>query len=149
METAPPHDICPITRTLDLIGERWSLLIIRDVFYGVRRFDALQHHLGVSKKVLSGRLVRLVQEGILKKVPYQQKPERFEYRLTQKGRDLFPVLLTMMRWGNRWLAEKNEPHLHLKHLGCGEVVESNLVCSHCEKPLSPASVRAEISNSSG
>ncbi len=149
METVPPHDICPITRSLDLIGERWSILIIRDVFYGVRRFDALQRHLGISKKVLAGRLARLQQANIFRKVPYQQKPERFEYRLTQKGRDLFPVLLTMMRWGNRWLDEKSKPHLILMHLGCGEVVEPELVCSHCKKPLSPASVRAEISNRSG
>jgi len=149
MKTAPPHDICPITRALDLIGERWSILIIRDVFYGVRRFDALQRHLGISKKVLAGRLVRLQQAGIFKKVSYQQKPERFEYQLTQKGRGLFPVLLTIMRWGNRWLDEGGEAHLILKHLSCGEVVEPKLVCSHCEKPLSPASVRTEILNNSG
>ncbi len=115
--------------------------MIRDVFYGVRRFDAMRQHLGISKKVLSDRLARLQQAGIFKKVPYQQKPERFEYRLTPKGRDLFPVLVTMMRWGNRWLDEGNSDVLKLQHQHCGEIVEPELVCSHCKQPLTPAKVR--------
>jgi len=141
MEALPPHDICPITRLLEIVGDRWSFLMIRDVFYGVRRFDAMRQHLGISKKVLSDRLARLQQAGIFKKVPYQQKPERFEYRLTPKGRDLFPVLVTMMRWGNRWLDEGNSDVLKLQHQHCGEIVEPELVCSHCKQPLTPAKVR--------
>jgi len=116
--------------------------MIRDVFYGVRRFDAMQKHLGISKKVLSARLGRLLQAGIFKKVPYQQKPQRFEYRLTPKGRDLFPVLLTMMRWGNRWLDDGSGNTLQLQHQLCGDIIEPELVCSHCKQPLTPARVRA-------
>jgi len=144
MEGPPPHDTCPITRLLDIVGDRWSFLMIRDVFYGVRRFDAMQKHLGISKKVLADRLSRLQQAGIFKKVPYQQRPQRFEYRLTPKGRDLFPVLLTMMRWGNRWLVDGNSHVLRLRHHACGEIVEPELVCSHCKQPLTPAKVRAVI-----
>jgi len=118
--------------------------MIRDVFYGVRRFDAMQKHLGISKKVLSDRLSRLQQAGILNKAPYQQKPQRFEYRLTAKGRDLFPVLLTMMRWGNRWLDDGDSRSLKLQHLACGKIIEPQLVCSHCKQPLTPAKVRAVI-----
>jgi len=147
METTPPHDICPISQALKQIGERWSILIIRDVFYGIRRFDALQQHLGISKKVLASRLTSLQQTGIFNKVPYQQKPERFEYRLTQKGRDLLPVLLTIMHWGNRWLAT-DEEKLSLTHLACGEQVEPKVICSHCDKPLTPASIRTEITGHS-
>jgi len=117
--------------------------MIRDVFYGVRRFDAMQKHLGISKKVLADRLSRLQQAGIFKKVPYQQRPQRFEYRLTPKGRDLFPVLLTMMRWGNGWLVDGKSHVLRLRHHACGEIVEPELVCSHCKQPLTPAKVRAE------
>jgi len=113
--------------------------MIRDVFYGVRRFDAMQKHLGISKKVLADRLGQLQEAGIFKKVPYQQRPERFEYCLTPKGRDLFPVLLTMMRWGNRWLVEGDNQTL--RHLRCGETIEPELVCSQCKQPLTPASVR--------
>jgi len=99
---------CPIEGLLDIMGERWSFLILRDAFYGVRRFDGFQQHLGISKKVLSQRLRKLVAADILRRVQYQEHPPRYEYRLTAKGRDLFPVVLTMMRWGNRWLAEPGQ-----------------------------------------
>ncbi len=144
MESPPPHETCPVTRLLEIVGDRWSFLIIRDVFYGVRRFDAMQKHLGISKKVLSERLGRLLQAGIFKKVPYQQKPQRFEYRLTPKGRDLFPVLLTMMCWGNRWLHDGSGKALQLQHQLCGDIIEPKLVCSHCKQPLTPARVRAVV-----
>jgi len=142
MEAPPPHETCPITRLLDIVGDRWSFLMIRDVFYGVRRFDAMRQHLGISKKVLADRLNRLQQAGILMKKPYQQRPERFEYRLTQKGKELFPVLLTMMRWGNRWLNDEDGAELKLQHQSCGEMIEPELVCGHCKQTLTPARVRA-------
>lgn len=144
MQEPLSHKNCPINRLLEVVGDRWSFLIIRDVFYGVRRFDALQLHLSISKKVLSGRLRRLQQADILKKVPYQQRPLRFEYRLTCKGRDLFPVLLSMMRWGNRWLDHEESHVLKLQHQGCGEIFEPELVCGHCKQALTPAKVRAVV-----
>jgi len=133
---------CPIAQLLDLIGERWSFLIIRDAFYGIRRFDGFQKHLGISKKVLSTRLNTLVEAGILHKVLYQHSPDRYEYRLTAKGRELFPVLLTMMRWGNRWLVEEGEQTVELIHADCGGKTEGRLVCSHCEQPVTPARIKA-------
>ncbi|OIO74127.1 MAG: transcriptional regulator [Zetaproteobacteria bacterium CG1_02_53_45] len=132
---------CPIALLLELVGDRWSPLIIRDAFYGVRRFDGFQQHLGISRKVLTMRLNALVQAEILKRERYQVKPDRYEYRLTIKGRELFPVLLTMMRWGNRWLVPAGQETVQLLHIGCGEKIEPKLVCSHCDEPISAADTR--------
>ena len=132
---------CPIALLLEQVGDRWSPLIIRDAFYGVRRFDGFQQHLGISKKVLTMRLNALVQAEILKRELYQVKPDRYEYRLTIKGRELFPVLLTMMRWGNRWLVPEGQETVQLVHIDCGEKIEPKLICSHCEHPISPAVTR--------
>jgi len=133
---------CPIEGLLDIVGDRWSILILRDAFYGVRRFDGFQQHLGVSKKVLAQRLRAMTAAGILKRTAYQQRPPRFEYRLTAKGQDLFPILLSMSRWGNRWLAEPDREWLLLRHKDCGNIVEARLVCSHCGGPMTPARVKA-------
>jgi len=133
---------CPIEGLLGIVGERWSFLILRDAFYGVRRFDGFQQHLGVSKKVLSQRLRKLVAAEILRRVQYQEHPARYEYRLTAKGRDLFPVVLTMVSWGNRWLAEPGQEWLELEHKNCGEITEPKVVCNHCHEPLTLARVQA-------
>src|ERR687890_1802301 len=98
--------VCSIAGTLELIGERWTLLILRDVFLGIRRFDDLQRELGVARNVLRDRLRLLVDEGVLSRERYQERPERFEYRLTDKGRDLWPVLVALMKWGDKYTAEK-------------------------------------------
>jgi DNA-binding HxlR family transcriptional regulator len=97
---------CSIARALELVGERWTLLIIRDVFLGLRRFDEFQENLGVARNVLTDRLNRLVDEGILERVRYSERPERFEYRLTQKGRDLHLALTGLRQWGDKYLNEK-------------------------------------------
>jgi DNA-binding HxlR family transcriptional regulator len=93
---------CPIARSIDVVGEWWSLLILRDAFRGVRRFDEFQASLGIARNLLSRRLKRLVAVGILETRPYSTRPLRHEYRLTDKGRDLYPVLMTLVQWGNRW-----------------------------------------------
>ena len=126
---------CSVARTLDIIGEWWTLLILRDVFYGVRRFESLRSHLGISRKVLTNRLHRLTDEEILKKVSYQEKPTRYEYKLTKKGLDLFPVLLTIMNWGDRWTAEPDEVPVIFMHTDCGKETTPKLVCSHCSEEL--------------
>src|SRR5271165_7354721 len=100
--TALGQQPCSIARTLDVAGEWWTLLIVRDVAYGVRRFRAIQEDLGISANVLSERLDRLVEEGILERSEYQQRPRREEYRLTGKGTELVPVLIALMQWGDRW-----------------------------------------------
>jgi DNA-binding HxlR family transcriptional regulator len=97
---------CSIARTLEIVGERWTLLIIRDVFLGLRRFDQLQESLGVARNVLADRLTRLVAEGILERVPYSERPPRFEYRLTDKGRELNVALTALRQWGDAHLGEK-------------------------------------------
>jgi DNA-binding HxlR family transcriptional regulator len=97
---------CSVARALEVVGERWTLLIVRDVFLGIRRFDELQQNLGVARNVLTDRLNRLVEEGVLERVRYSERPERFEYRLTQKGRDLNIALSGLRQWGDKYLSEK-------------------------------------------
>jgi DNA-binding HxlR family transcriptional regulator len=97
---------CSIARTLEVVGERWTLLIIRDVFLGVRRFDQLQESLGIARNVLTDRLNRLVDEGVLERVLYSERPERYEYQLTKKGLDLQIALTALRQWGDAYLSEK-------------------------------------------
>ena len=100
------NQICSVARTLERIGDRWTMLIIRDAFLGVRRFDDFQRNLGVARNVLTDRLGRLVDEGILVRVPYQDRPARYEYRLTDKGRDLNIALVGLRQWGDKHLSDK-------------------------------------------
>ncbi len=130
---------CSVARTLGLIGERWTLLVIREAFDGVRRFDDFQAHLDIARNVLTDRLQRLVDAGVLEKRRYQEKPPRYEYRLTEAGRDLFPVISALMAWGDRWAAPDGAPVV-LRH-SCGEVSTPGTVCSHCGEPLTLDSVR--------
>jgi DNA-binding HxlR family transcriptional regulator len=134
---------CSIARTLELVGERWTILVLRDVFLGVRRFDAIQGHLGVARNVLAARLERLVGEGILEKQPYQERPPRYEYRLTEKGLDLWPVIVELLRWGDRHAAPAAGPPIVLRHRDCGGLMDEWRTCEHCGKPLGPRDVRAE------
>ena len=102
-----PRDLpveCSVALTLDTIGDRWSLLILRDAFYGVRRFDDFQRDLDIARNILTDRLQKLVAKGVLEKRQYEERPPRFEYRLSESGRDLVGVVLAMMRWGDRWAA---------------------------------------------
>ncbi|HEX5361030.1 MAG TPA: helix-turn-helix domain-containing protein, partial [Fluviicoccus sp.] len=110
---------CSIARSLAVLGDRWTLMVLRNCFLGIKRFDDFQTNLGVTRHVLAERLQRLVDAGVLKKVPYQQKPERFEYRLTDKGRDLYPVLLALISWGDKWLDEGQGAPLEFVHQACG------------------------------
>ena len=133
---------CSVARTLDAIGDRWSLLILRDAFYGVRRFEDFREDLGVARNILTDRLQKLVAHGVLDRVQYEDKPPRFEYRLTEKGRDLLPVVLTMMRWGNRWTQEDKAP-VTLTHTACGHEAEPLVTCSHCGEELLRRDLRLE------
>ena len=125
---------CSIARTLDVIGEPWSPLILRDVWAGLRRFDQIQADLGISRKVLTERLTYLVDQGVLERHPYDARP-RYEYRLTDKGTGLVDLLLVMTRWGDQWLAgEAGPPVLH-RHHACGEISTVDLRCTHCGEPM--------------
>ena len=138
MVRTPPdksHEIaCSIARTLEHIGERWTFLILRDAFYGVRRFDDFQSDLGVARNILTKRLRKLVETGIMRREQYQDNPARYEYRLTEKGRELVPILATMVAWGDKW-EHPGEPPVTLVHDDCGNVTHAVAVCSHCAEPL--------------
>jgi DNA-binding HxlR family transcriptional regulator len=125
---------CSIARTLELIGERWTILILRDVFLGTYRFEELQRGLGVARNVLQTRLERLVDEGILRRVQYQERPPRHEYRLTRKGTDLWPVLVALLKWGDRHVSPDGGP-IVIEHRGCGGEIDDRRRCSRCGSDL--------------
>ncbi|MDT0262492.1 winged helix-turn-helix transcriptional regulator [Jatrophihabitans lederbergiae] len=125
---------CSIARTLHVIGEPWSPLILRDVWAGLTRFDQIQADLGISRKVLTERLNHLVEHGVLTRRPYDRRP-RHEYVLTDKGSDLVDVLMVMAGWGDRWLSGKAGPPVLYRHHGCGEISGAGLLCTRCGKQM--------------
>lgn len=132
---------CSLSRTVSVIGDRWTLLILRDCFLKVRRFDDFQARLGLGRPILAERLNKLVDEFVLTKVAYQQNPLRYEYRLTAKGLDLYPVIMSIVHWGDIHMAgKKGRPIVH-HHLKCGHDIDPVMVCSECELPLDPREVR--------
>jgi DNA-binding HxlR family transcriptional regulator len=133
---------CPVAEALEIVGEWWSLLVIRDVFRGIRRFDALQESLGIARNILARRLRALVQAGILEKRAYEERPVRYEYRLTGKGRALFPVLVTLMEWGKRW-APPEERTVRLVDATTGREVAPLLVDARTGAPLEPRNLRLQ------
>ncbi len=134
---------CSVARTLDVIGERWSLLIVRDAFYGVRRFDDFRADLGIARNVLADRLGSLVARGVLERRQYEARPPRYEYVLTPKGRELLPVLLTMMRWGDRWEADDDAAPVTLTHTTCEHETTPVVTCAHCAQELSWGELRTD------
>lgn len=131
---------CSVAQCLEVVGEWWSMLIVRDAFLGVTRFDAFQERLGISRNVLNQRLNRLVEEGVLEKVAYSDHPPRFDYKLTAKGRDLWPVLTAMRQWGDKHAAPDGPP-IRVVHKGCGHVSTAVMTCSSCGERLSARDVR--------
>ena len=126
---------CSVARTVAVIGDRWTLMILRDVFLGVRRFEDFQARLGISRTITAERLKRLVDEGVLRKVAYQDHPPRFEYRLTDKGHDLYPVLMAVVAFGDRHYAGEAGPPLLHRHKACGCDLRPVMTCSECHAPL--------------
>ena len=135
---------CSIARTLSVIGDRWTLLILRDCFLGARRFDQFEASLGVSPHLLSLRLGKLVENDILERRAYQARPKRHEYRLTAQGRDLYPVIVSLLRWGDRWMPSDAGPPVELVHRDCGCVTTPTLVCSECGEPLRAREVKVNL-----
>lgn len=131
---------CSVARTLEVVGERWTILILRDAFLGVRRFDDFQRSLGIARNVLNTRLQRLVEAGLLERRRYQERPERFEYRLTAKGVDLWPAIVALMQWGDRHLAGDEGAPILLRHRDCGGAVTDRRACEECGKQLGPRDV---------
>jgi DNA-binding HxlR family transcriptional regulator len=131
---------CSIARTFDVAGEPWSPLIIRNVWVGITRFDDLQRDLGISSKVLTERLNWLVDQGMLERRPYSERPPRYDYLLTEKGLEFCDVLLAVAAWGDRWTAgEAGAPAL-FRHRSCGEFTHAELRCAHCGEPLRASEV---------
>jgi DNA-binding HxlR family transcriptional regulator len=133
---------CSIFRAMDVLGDRWTMLVLREAFVGVRRFTEMQRDLGVARNVLTDRLNHLVELGVLERRQYQDRPVRYEYRLTDMGKQLQPAILTLMHWGDQYLAPHGPP-TSIEHTECGHETEPLLVCSHCREPLTTRTVRAK------
>jgi DNA-binding HxlR family transcriptional regulator len=131
--------VCSIARTLDVFGEPWTPLILRDVWAGFTRFDQIQADLGISRKVLTERLHHLLEQGVLDRRPYDRRP-RYEYVLTEKGLGLVDVLMVMAAWGDRWEAGEAGPPVLYRHHACGEITAVDLRCHHCDSPMHAADV---------
>ncbi len=128
---------CSIARALSVVGDRWTMMIVRDVFLGIRRFDAMQKDLDLTPHRLSHRLGKLVRDGILARVEYEKRPRRFEYRLTEKGIDLFPLIVVLNTWGDRWMAGRSGAPIELVHRNCGRAIKPALTCPCCREKMVP------------
>ena len=132
---------CSIADSVPILGDRWNILIIRDAFMGVRRFEDFQNDLGIARNILSSRLTDLVDQGIFETFIYQDRPPRHEYRLTAKGKDLMDLMLALWRWGDRWAAPEQRDPRRLIHLGCGEATHLVASCAHCGEELTRSNLR--------
>lgn len=135
----PAVDACSIADALGIVGDRWTILILRDAFRGLRRFDEFRRDLEIPRAVLAERLRRLVEHGVMTKRVYQERPVRHEYRLTRMGLELSPILVALMQWGDRWLSEDGPPTL-LVHTECGTEVEVGLRCACCDRDVAPTEI---------
>ena len=133
---------CNIARSANVLGDHWNLLLIRDACLGIRRFEDFQRSLGIGRNMLTIRLTRLVEEDILERVPYSATPARHEYRLTDKGRDVYTVLAAMDAWGRRWLAGPEGSPVTLHHDLCDHDMHAMVVCSACAEPVDVREVKA-------
>ena len=134
---------CSIAKTLDVIGEWWTLLILRDALRGTRRFDDFQTSLGLARSVLTARLRKLTEAGVMERHQYSEHPPRYEYRLTDKGRSLFGVIAALMQWGDEWEQGPAGPPMLLVHDTCGQVTQPMLTCPHCHGEVGPGSTHSE------
>ena len=134
---------CPIAQSLGVVGERWTLLILREAFFRTRRFDEFQRHLGIARNILADRLGTLVDAGVLERRAYQERPLRHEYRLTEKGLDLWPVLVALMAYGDKYeLPDGTEPPTRIVHKECGGAVNDRRICERCGAELDVRDARA-------
>jgi DNA-binding HxlR family transcriptional regulator len=137
---------CSVARALAVIGDRWTLMVLRDCFLGVRRFEAFQARLGISRSIIAERLKLLVDEGLLRKEAYQDRPARHEYRLTQKGLDLHPIIMSIVRWGDAHYAGESGPPLVHRHKACGHDFAPVMTCSECGEAIGARDVEVRRSD---
>lgn len=135
MSSAFSEFACSIARTLDVIGEWWTVLILRDLFAGLSRYDEIQRNLGIASNILAARLKRLRDAGLVEREADPDDARRWCYRLTEKGRDLYPVLIAMMAWGDKWIAPAGQQPVLMVHQRCGQVTAAVPACSVCSQPL--------------
>jgi DNA-binding HxlR family transcriptional regulator len=133
---------CSVARALSVVGDRWTLLVLREAFFRTRRFEDFQARTGAPRPVLAERLRSLVEDGVLERRQYSERPDRFEYRLTEKGVDLYPVLVSLLRWGDRWMAGDAELPITLRHRSCGQIIEPELTCPACGEPITARDMEA-------
>jgi DNA-binding HxlR family transcriptional regulator len=134
---------CSIAKTLDVVGEWWTLLILRDAFRGTRRFDDFHASLGLARSVLTARLRKLTEHGVLERRAYSDHPPRYEYYPTEKGRALFPLIAVLLQWGDTWAPGQSGPPVVLVHNTCGQVTQPMMTCPHCGQEVSAANTHSE------
>jgi DNA-binding HxlR family transcriptional regulator len=134
---------CSVARSLSIVGDRWTLLILRDAFLRTRRFEDFQAHLGITRHRLADRLRKLVEHGIFERVRYQAHPPRHEYRLTEKGRDLYPIIVSLVVWGDRWMADAAGVPVELIHRSCGQPIAPHLTCPVCGALVTARDIQAQ------
>ena len=138
----PPRDAVELA--MDVLSDRWTFLILREAFFGVRRYGQMQRDLGIARNVLADRLRQLVADGMLERVRYRTDPDWYEYRLTERALDLYPVIVGLMRWADKHLAEGEDiTEVQLIHRSCGEPADPYLACAHCHEPLRARDIELE------
>lgn len=137
-------EACPVARGLSVVGDRWTMLVLRDCFLGYRRFDQMQERLGITRHVLTDRLRKLEAAGVLRREPYQERPLRHEYRLTERGKALYPVLVTLIDWANAHIPPQDEPSVTLLSRETGDPIAPVLIDAHTGKPITHRTVHARM-----
>jgi DNA-binding HxlR family transcriptional regulator len=133
-----------VRRALEIFSDPWSFAVLQEAFFGVHRFEDFQRNLAISRSVLAKRLAHLVGHGVLERVRYQQRPDRFEYRLTDRGREMYPIFVSLREWAERWLDDIGGPDLRLVHGPCGNETHPRLVCDHCHEEIRAEHMRYEL-----
>jgi len=136
---------CTIARSVDAIGDAWTIMIMKELFLGQRRFDDIQTYTGMSPHLLSVRMKKLEKQGIVQRRAYRRRPTRYEYHLTEKGIDLWPLLIALKAWSARWGKWPEGEPLNIRHKACGQVTSLKMVCSHCDELIDAHAVRQEMS----
>ena len=131
------EELCSVSRTLSVVGDKWTLLIVRSAFLGTRRFSDFQSEIGMTRHRLSDRLSKLVVDGVFEKVEYQNNPLRYEYRLTVRGKELYPIIISLVKWGDNWMAGKEGKPMEYIHQTCGHKVMPTLTCPECAEEIDP------------
>ena len=136
---------CSIARALEVLGDRWTILVMREAFMRVRRFEDFQRNLGIARNVLADRLRRLVEDGMFERVRYRTDPDWYEYRLTERALDLYPAIVALMRWADKHMAAEDDADvLELIHRPCGEPAHPYLACSHCHEPVTAREIETRV-----